>query len=69
VSDAWGILEVTGGALMILEGPRVSRVQVPAPADPSKRKVQGDGWTLELSEGWNLVPGARKGDYEIKKSE
>lgn len=69
VSDAWGILEVTGGALMILEGPRVSRVQVPAPADRSKRRVQGDGWTLELNEGWNLVPGARKGDYSVKQSE
>lgn len=69
VSDAWGILEVTGGALMILEGPRVSRVQVPAPADPTKPNLQGDGWTLELIEGWNLVPGARKGDYAIRKSE
>jgi len=69
VSDTWGILEVTRGALMILEGPRVSRVQVPAPADPSKRNLQGDGWTLELSEVWNLVPGARKGDYSVKKSE
>ena len=69
VSDAWGILEVTRGALMIREGPRVSRVHVSAPADPSQRKVQGDGWTLELSEGWNLVPGARKGDYMLKKNE
>jgi hypothetical protein len=69
VSDAWGILEVTRGALMLLEGSRVSRVQVPAPADPSKRKVQGDGWTLDLGEGWHLVPGTRKGDYSVKKTE
>jgi len=69
VTDAWGILDVTRGALMILGVPGVSRVQVPAPADTSKRKVEGDGWTLELGEGWNLVPGARKGDYSIKKSE
>jgi len=69
MSDAWGILEVTRGALMILEGPRVSRIQVPAPADPSKRRVEGDGWTLELSEGWTLVPGSRNGDYSIKKNE
>jgi hypothetical protein len=69
VSDAWGILEVTRGALMILDGQRVSRVQVPAPADSSKRKLQGDGWSLELSEGWNLVPGARQGDYSIRKSQ
>lgn len=69
VSDAWGILEVTGGALMITEGSRVSRIQVPAPADPLNRKVQGDGWTLELGEGWHLAPGTRKGDYSVKKSE
>ena len=69
VSDTWGILEVTGGALMISEGPKASRVHVPAPADPSKRKVHSDGWTLELSEGWNLGPGTRTGDYSIKKSE
>lgn len=68
VKDVWGILEVTAGALMISEGPKVSKVQLPAPADPSKRKVRGEGWTLELSEGWTLVPGTRTGDYSIKKS-
>ncbi len=69
VSDAWGILEVTRGALMILGGPGVSRVQVTAPSDPARRRLEGDGWTLELSEGWNVVPGARKGDYKIRKNE
>jgi hypothetical protein len=69
VSDSWGILEVTGGALMITEGSKVSRIQVPAPADPSKRTVHGDGWTLELGEGWYLVPANRIGDYSVKKTE
>jgi len=69
VTDAWGILEVTRGALMILEGARLSRVQVPAPVGPSARRVEGDGWTLELNNGWNLGPGARKGDYAITKNE
>ena len=64
VSDAWGILSVSNGALMTRDGSKISSVTVPAPSDASQLK--GDGWVLELSEGWRLMPGARKGDYTVK---
>jgi hypothetical protein len=70
VTDEWGILEVAGGALMTSEpGGRISRVYVPMPAETNAQTLKGDGWTLEMSAGWTLVPGARKGDYILKRSE
>jgi hypothetical protein len=68
VTDAWGILAVSGGALMTREGRRVARVYVPAPTDRNARPLQGDGWTLELAPGWTLRPTERKGDYALQKS-
>ncbi|MEE8155076.1 MAG: hypothetical protein V3T53_09020 [Phycisphaerales bacterium] len=66
VTDAWGILEVTaGGALMIRGGGLVDRFIVPAPLDVTARPVVGDGWTLELAEGWTLNASQRKGDWII----
>jgi hypothetical protein len=64
MSDAWGILEVTGGAL-IAGG--WSRVVVPAPSDPTARPLKGDGWTLELNAGWEARADKRKGDYIVKR--
>lgn len=65
VSDVWGILTVTNGAVLTREGGAVKRVTVAAPAKIDARPLQGDGWTLELKEGWKLAPGARKGDYTL----
>lgn len=70
VTDEWGLLEVTGGALMI-HGPggRVIQIHLSAPADPAARPLKGDGWTLQLNPGWTLTPGTRNGDHVLKKSE
>ncbi|HSB12245.1 MAG TPA: hypothetical protein VLM38_22350 [Blastocatellia bacterium] len=67
VSDEWGVLEVTGGALMIRDRQKGSRVQVPAPADRVGRKIQGDGWTLELNDGWSIALSERKGDFAVTR--
>lgn len=67
VTDAWGILEVTGGCLMI-RGQGGLRVRVPAPRQPTGRKIQGDGWSLELNDGWLIVPLERIGDYTVTRS-
>jgi hypothetical protein len=67
VSDSWGILEVTGGALMIHDPKRGSRVQVPAPADRTGRRIQGEGYTLELNDGWTIVQSERKGDFGVSR--
>ena len=62
VTDAWGILTVTGGALM---SGSFSSVAVPAPRDPTARPLRGNGWTLQPNQGWRLAPGARPGDYVL----
>jgi hypothetical protein len=62
-ADVWGILEVTDGALM---APDWSRITVPAPSDPDSRPLEGDGWTLELAEGVDLVPDERPGDLTVE---
>ncbi len=65
ISDGWGTLNVTGGCL-IREGFLRSSVVVPVPADPKARPVSGDGWTLDLKDGWELTPGERQGDYVVR---
>jgi len=51
ISDTWGVLTVTQGGL-ITKNWRMA--VVPAPADPSGTDITGDGYTLELNEGWVL---------------
>jgi hypothetical protein len=66
VVDVWGVLTVArGGALL---NQTFSAVNVPAPADASRRPLRGDGWTLELNDGWSVAPGARAGDFVLKQS-
>jgi hypothetical protein len=66
VSDAWGTLTVTGGALMSRKDNRPANIYVPAPFEiGTSRSLAGDGWKLELKAGWKVVSGARKGDYII----
>ncbi|UCE59521.1 MAG: hypothetical protein JSU63_19020 [Phycisphaerales bacterium] len=62
VVDVWGILTVTGGALL---GKSWGKIIVPSPQDPNARPLSGDGWTLELNEGWTTRGGRRKGDYVL----
>lgn len=68
VTDAWGLLKPTEGALFVRENGRIVRVQVPAPTDPAKSPVTGKGWTLELNPQWQAVPEGRPGDFTVRKS-
>ena len=70
VTDEWGILEVSNGALMIHgEGGRIIKVYVSIPADLDARPLRGDGWTLQLDSRWGLTPGQRRGDYLLQRLE
>lgn len=65
VVDVWGILTVNdGGALM---NETYSGITIQAPVDTGRRPLRGRGWTLELKEGWALVPGKREGDFVVRK--
>lgn len=60
----WGTLTVTDGSLMAEDWKQVT---VEAPADALSPPMAGPGWTLEVKEGWMLAPGARKGDWVVRK--
>ena len=66
MTDAWGVLEVTGGALIASDW---AYVTVPAPAEPNARPLKGDGWALDLKERWKVAPGTRAGDYTLRRTE
>jgi hypothetical protein len=51
VSDLWGVLEVTDGALIDSSW---SAVTVRAPAKADSGGLSGPGWTLKLAKGWSL---------------
>ncbi|HKS11043.1 MAG TPA: hypothetical protein VJS13_15950 [Pyrinomonadaceae bacterium] len=66
--DVWGVLTVSNGAwLERAASGDLLRARVPAPADPSARPLKGEGWTLELANDWEVVPGERSGDLVIRK--
>jgi hypothetical protein len=67
VTDQWGLLKTTDGALFVRENGRIVRVQVPAPADASKTPLTGTGWTLTLKPDWQAVPEGRPGDFVLKR--
>jgi hypothetical protein len=65
LTDEWGILTVSGGAVM---APDWSRVTVAAPHQATPPSLSGPGWTLELKPGWRLVPGPRPSDLTLSKA-
>lgn len=52
ISDNWGILNVEKGALMSSDW---KFVKVSEPLKINDNIVNGDGWNLELNEGWSIV--------------
>jgi hypothetical protein len=69
IVDAWGVLTVSNGAWIERDAAgSVVSARVTAPADLSARPLKGDGWSLELANGWEAVPGERSGDVKLKKA-
>ena len=69
ITDAWGVLTVTSGGVLLVRGAGggVSGWRVPAPAEAQGQPLKGDGWTLELAKGWKLQAGARRGDWRLER--
>lgn len=64
VSAQWGVLQCdASGGLMAADW---TRVTIPAPADTEGRRLTGPGWVLELSPGWRLAAGRRRGDWTLR---
>jgi hypothetical protein len=64
LSDNWGILTVTEGALL---GTNWDRVTVSEPAVISKEKVTGKGWSIDLNKGYVVEKDNTGKNYVVRK--
>jgi hypothetical protein len=64
VSDVWGILTVEEGALISTDW---SKVTLSRPSQIEDHKVSGKGWTLELKDGYKVVPEPASAHYTVRK--
>jgi hypothetical protein len=62
LTDEWGTLTVTGGALVAADW---SSVVVSAPREPAAGSLGGDGWSLDLAPGWRAAPNGSAGSYTL----
>jgi hypothetical protein len=64
VTDIWGILDVKTGALI---SSNWSKISVSSPLSIEPMKVKGDGWTLELKEGYTVEQDKVTGNFILIK--
>lgn len=68
VSDSWGVLEAGGGAMMVRDASGgIVAVRVPGPKDHKANPLEGDGWSLKVADGWEVVSGSKAGELTLKK--
>jgi len=63
ITDKWGILTVESGALVSSDWKKVS---LSKPTDISDKRIIGEGWSLELEEGYKLLK-IEEGNYKLIK--
>ncbi|HMG13830.1 MAG TPA: hypothetical protein VK590_00215 [Saprospiraceae bacterium] len=64
ITDNWGILTVENGALMSSNWDKIS---VTVPLKNDNKNISGDGWTLELKNGFSVTKNETTGNYELIK--
>lgn len=64
VTDLWGILTVENGALMAAGWDKIS---ITLPTMIEGKKITGDGWLLELNDGYGLQKNEVDGNYKLIK--
>jgi hypothetical protein len=64
VSDSWGILTVKNGALMSSNWDKIS---VSIPIKNEDKNISGDGWILELKDGYSVTKNESTGNYKLTK--
>jgi hypothetical protein len=65
LTDEWGTLTVTGGALI---NSNFKEAYVVAPTDAKARPLKEPAWELRLNDGWTLEPGPRRGDFRVVRA-
>lgn len=64
VTDNWGILDVHDGGLL---SPHWNQITVSAPTNKDGNNISGDGWTLQLNQGYIITTDSSTGDYIVTK--
>lgn len=64
LSDNWGILTVSDGALL---GTNWDKITVSEPTLINKEKVVGNGWTIDLNSGYIVEKNSTDKNYSLKK--
>jgi hypothetical protein len=64
LTDNWGILTVTNGALL---GTNWNKITVSEPTSINKNLVTGNGWTLELIDGYSVQKNVSDNNYSLRK--
>ncbi len=64
VTDKWGILVVEKGALM---SPNWDKISVTNPIKTENKNVSGEGWTLELTDGYAVTKNEKNGNFKLTK--
>ncbi len=64
VTDNWGILTVENGALMSSKWDKIS---ITVPLKMENKNISGNGWTLELNEGYSVTIDEITGNYKLIK--
>jgi hypothetical protein len=68
ISASWGTLDANKGALLLTKDAQITGARVSAPKGGTTPPTTGEGWTLVLEKGWDILPGKRPGDFEIKRT-
>lgn len=58
----WGRLEVRGGAILEDRASHTGRLSLDGASDDM---LTGDGWTLQINDGWTIMAGERPGDFVL----
>jgi len=64
VIDLWGTLTTENGALM---SPFWDKISITNPTKTDGNKIIGDGWTLELTDGYIIEKDETTGNYKLTK--
>jgi len=64
VTDNWGILEVTKGALM---SPNWDKISVSAPVKINDELIEGEGWTIKINKAYTVKKDEKSNNYFLGK--
>ncbi|AZA79582.1 hypothetical protein EG347_19845 [Chryseobacterium sp. G0186] len=64
VTDVWGVLTVQNGALM---SPYWDKISISNPIETKEKQIVGEGWVLELSDGYMVKKNESNENYTLTK--